>query len=54
MPDTSQNTGSAIGIILGALGLVWLATYLSKRKCPACGYENPSDAKLCCNCGRPL
>jgi hypothetical protein len=50
MSDISENTGSAFGVILGILGLVWLATYLSKKRCPICNCENPSDAIICFNC----
>ncbi len=54
MSDTTQNTGSGLGIVLGILGLVWLANYLSDKKCPFCGYSNPSNAVLCSNCGGSL
>lgn len=50
----SEGKGSALGIILGILGLVALASYLNKKKCPHCGYENPSDAIVCSSCGRSL
>ena len=49
-----NNTGSGLGIILGILGLVALASYFSKKKCSNCGCENPYDAKICFSCGGNL
>jgi len=51
MMTGTQNTGSGLGILLGILGLVWLADFLSKKKCPYCGCENPPQASKCYLCG---
>lgn len=51
---SSGNTGSGLGIILGILGLVALASYFSKKKCLRCGYENPPEAFSCISCGEVL
>ncbi|MBR9701308.1 hypothetical protein GOV13_00110 [Candidatus Pacearchaeota archaeon] len=47
----SENTGSGLGIVLGFLGLVALASYLNKKRCPQCGYENLGGAIICYHCG---
>jgi len=54
MGDNPSNTGSGLGIVLGIIGLVWLANILSKKKCPHCGCENPPDAQICHFCRRML
>ena len=46
-----ENKGSGLGIILGVLGLVALASYFNKKKCPRCNYENPPEAFSCVSCG---
>ena len=47
----AKDDGAAIGILLGILGLVILATILGKKKCKKCGFENPKENKVCSNCG---
>lgn len=51
MGENINNTGSGLGIVLGIVGLVWLANILSKKKCSHCGYDNPPDAQMCSFCG---
>lgn len=48
----TNNTGSGLGFVLGVLGLVALASYLTKKKCQWCNFENPPNATICFNCGR--
>lgn len=50
----SENTGSGLGIILGLLGLVALASFITRKKCNTCGCENPPNAIICSSCGRTL
>lgn len=54
MVEGYENTGSGLGIILGALGLFGLAYYLNRKKCPRCHFENPPESSSCCSCGGQL
>lgn len=54
MAEGYENTGSGLGIILGALGLFGLAYYLNRKKCPRCQVENSPESICCYACGGQL
>ncbi len=49
-----DDSGSGLGVLLGLVGLVGLAYYLGRKKCPKCQHENAPEATHCCNCGGKL
>jgi len=48
---SNDDTGSGAGILLGILGLTFLAYALSKKRCVYCQQEMPSWSKRCAFCG---
>ena len=51
---SNDDLGTISGVFLGILGAVALAKWLSQKRCPRCGNNNPNTNIFCNFCGERL